>query len=98
MSTPSLVKQPAESRVYVMDFSGLLAQGETLTGVTSVSYSSPSGDAALTLVGSATYSGVYAQQRISGGTSGKYYTVTFVVTTSLGNTLEGEGILQVRNL
>jgi len=94
MPTPSLIKQPAESRLYTMDFSGLLARGETLAGVTSVT-ATPTG---LTLVDPPTYSGVYASQRISGGTSGTRYTVTFLVTTSAGNTLEGEGILQVKDL
>lgn len=94
MSTPSLIKQPAESRLYTMDFSGLLGQGETIAGVTSVT-ATPSG---LTLSGGPTFSGVFANQRIAGGTSGQKYTVTFLVTTSGGNTLEGEGILQVKDL
>ena len=96
MSVPSLVKQPSENRVYVMDFSGLMSKGETIASVTSVTYTGP--DVALTLSGPVTYSGVYAQQRIEGGTSGIKYKVTFVVTTSLGNTLQGEGLLQVKDL
>lgn len=94
MSTQTLIKQPAESRLYSIDFSPLLAVGETVTGVTSVA-ATPSG---LTLSGSPTYSGAFAQERISGGTTGVRYKVTFTVTTSLSNTLEGEGILSVQNL
>jgi hypothetical protein len=94
MSAPSLVKQPAESRMYTMDFSPLLGTGETLTGVTSVTAL----PADLTLSGVPTYSGVFAQQRIAGGTAGVKYVVTFLVTTSGGNTLEGEGVLQVKAL
>lgn len=94
MSTPSLIKQPGESRLYEFDFSPLLAAGEVLTGVTSVTVT-PDG---LTLSGSAAYSGATVQQRIAGGTTGTRYVVTVVVTTSLGNTLEVEGILQVRDL
>jgi hypothetical protein len=94
MSTPSLIKQPAENRLYSMDFSGLLAVGETIAGVSSV-VATPSG---LTLVGSPSYSGVYAMQRISGGTANTRYKVTFVVTTTAGNTLEGEGYLQVKDI
>lgn len=94
MSVPSLIKQPSESRLYSMDFSALLAKGETLSSVSSV-VSTPAG---LTLSGAASVSGVFAQQRITGGTSGIEYIVTFVVLTSAGNTLEGEGILQVKDL
>ncbi len=94
MSVPSLIKQPAESRMYVMDFSALLGQGETLAGVTSVTVD----QVGLTLSGVPTYSGAYAQQRIEGGTSGTRYKITFLVTTTLSNTLSGEGILQVKDL
>jgi len=96
VSTPSAVKQPAESRLFAMDFTALLGVGETLAGVTSVTAlpASP----ALTLSGAATYSGAFASQRILGGTAGVRYKVTFVVTTSASNTLEGEGILQVKDL
>ena len=91
---PSLIKQPAESRLYTMDFSALLASDETISSVTSVTDDS-SDD--LTL-GSPTYSNTTASVRISGGTSGKTWKVTFVVATSAGNTLEGEGLLSVRDL
>lgn len=77
-----------------MDFAALLARGETLTAVSSV-VASPSG---LTLSGIAAVSGTLAQQRISGGVSGKEYKVTFIVTTTAGNTIEGDGILQVKDL
>ena len=98
MSVPSLTKQPAESRMFTMDFSGLLSPGETITGVTSVTYEEADGDATLTLSGAPTYSGVFASQRIAAGTANKVYKVTFLVTTSGGNTVEGEGLLQVREL
>jgi hypothetical protein len=96
VATESLIKQPAESRVFSMNFAAMLAAGETLAGVTSVTYTG--GDALLTLSGPAAYSGAVAQQRILGGTDGMEYKVTFIVTTSQGNILEGEGVLQVRNL
>jgi hypothetical protein len=77
-----------------MDFSALLARGETLASVTSA-VATPAG---LTLSGPATVSGVLAQQRILGGTTNVEYKVTFVVLTSAGNILEGEGYLQVKDL
>lgn len=94
MPTPSLIKQPSESRLYSMDFSPMLAHGETIASVTSC-VATPVG---LTLSGAPAASTVFAHQRILGGTSGVRYTVTFVVLTSLGNTLEAEGILQVKDL
>lgn len=91
---PTLTKQPAEDRLFEMEFVGLLGPDETLNGVISVT-ATPTG---LTLSGAPTYEGSIAKQRISGGTNGTTYKVTFVVTTSEGNTLEGEGKLKVRDL
>ena len=89
-----LVKQPAESRRYEFDFSNLLAVGETVTGVTSVS-ATPTG---LTIASENVNSdadGCTAQ--ISVGTDGTRYTVVAVVTTSDSNTLEGQAILLVKD-
>jgi hypothetical protein len=94
MAASSLIKQPAESRLYTMDFAANMDEGETISGVTSVA-ATPSG---LTLSGPATFSDTRAFQRIAGGTAGVSYKVTFLVTTSAGNTLEGEGLLLVRDL
>jgi len=91
---PSVIKQPAESRLFTMEFAALLATGETLAGVTSVT-DDPTGT--LTLTGE-TYSGSQASVRIAGGTDGVTYKITFVVTTSAGNTLEAEGLLKVEDL
>lgn len=94
MATQTLLKQPGENRLYSMEFAALLAEGETLSNVLSVSIS-PSG---LTTSGSPSYSGTIAQQRLYGGTAGVLYKVTFTVTTSQSNTLQGEGYLQVKDL
>ena len=94
MAITTLTKQPAESRLYSMDFSPLLADALTVSSVTSVTVA-PSGP---TLSGAATVNGVYAYQRILGGTAGVTYKVTFVVVDSAGNILEGEGMLVVRDL
>lgn len=93
MAVQTLIKQPAESRLYSMDFSNLLAPGETLSSVTSVT-----ADVAGLTLGSPTCSGVFAYSQISSGTADVRYKVTFVVVTSAGNTLEGEGTLQVKDL
>jgi len=89
----TLIKQPAESRLYTMSFASLLLPGETVAGVTSVT-ASPAG---LTLVGSPTFGANLAKQRISGGADKVTYKVTYLVTTSAGNTLEAEGFLKVRD-
>jgi hypothetical protein len=75
-------KDPAESLPYTFDFAGQLVQGETVSGVTSVS-ATPSG---LTLSGAPVLNGSIVTQRITGGTSGARYLVSAQVTTSQGNT------------
>jgi len=97
---PTLEKQPSEGLLYDMEFLGRLAEGETLTAVTSFT-AVPNIDTApldtpLT-IGTPAASGTRAQARISAGTSGTKYKITVVVTTSASNTLEGEGYLFVRN-
>lgn len=85
-----LRKQPAESRIYEFEFGANMSAGETLSSATVVS--TPTG---LT-VGSPTYSGTKVQVRLSGGTTAVKYKLTCTVTTSLSNTLELDGYLDVR--
>jgi hypothetical protein len=90
----SRVKQPSESRLYNMDFDELLEEtGETIATVESI-VASKTG---LTL-GPPAISGSKVQFRISGGMANNSYIITVKVTTSLGNTLEGEGLLKVREI
>lgn len=77
-----------------MEFMPLMDADETITSVTSVT-ALPAG---LTLVGVPTFAGTMAQQRIAGGVDSITYKVTFIVVTSKGNTLEGEGNLVVKNI
>ncbi len=98
-----LEKQPAESRLYDMDFSPKMIQSpaEQITSVDSVGQEevavdgtvSPTTD--LTFPSSATFSDQVAQQRIEDGNDGITYKVTYTVSTDLGNTLEAEGLLLV---
>jgi hypothetical protein len=94
VGTETLIKQPAESRLYSMDFAPNLDVGETLASVVRVTVDRTG----LVLNGSPTYSGTKAFQRIESGSAGTNYKITFVITTSSGNTLEAEGYLQVRDL
>lgn len=79
-----------------MDFSALLASGETLTGAGTATVDKTT--APVLTLGAASVSGSIAQFRISGGVANTEYKVTLVVTTSAGNTLEGEGIVQCKDL
>lgn len=100
----TLDKQPAESRLFDMDFSPRLAAAESLTGTPTVTEETVDQDTgALTpsvdlTFGTATVSGQIAQVRISGGTDGVLYKVTFVATTDLSNTVEAEGFLLVQDI
>lgn len=97
MSTPTLIKQPAESRLYTMDFTPLLSEGIVLASVVSVAQAHDA-DADPLVINAPTFVGPHATTRVSGGESGNKYKLTFLVTDSAGNTLESEGYLQVVNL
>lgn len=88
---PTLEKQVNESRLYTFNFSANLANVETLTGVTLFS-AAPSG---LT-TGTPIFAGKLVQNRISGGVTDTLYKITVRVTTSDGNTLEGDAHLFVK--
>ena len=84
-----LVKQPGETRQFSMDFSSLLADGETLSGPSITS--TPSG---LT-VGSPSVSGSKILFDLSSGTHPVRYRLEVTVTGSGGATLVGDGSLRV---
>lgn len=99
----TLRKQPAESRLYDMDFSPRIAAGENLSGTPTVSEKTVNQETGaktsssdLTF-GSATISGQVAQVRVAGGLDDVLYEVTFLASTSLGNTVEAEGLLLVQD-
>ena len=99
----TLSKQPSESRLYDMDFEPRIAELETLTGTPAVSEKTINQDTGVKTVttdltlGIATASGQTAQVRISGGLDGVLYEVTFKANTSLGNSVEAEGLLLVQD-
>lgn len=92
-----LVKQPSESRVYAVDFSANLTSSETIAASPAPTVTATPSGLTITSVASDT-TGKKVQFRVSGGTNGIQYKVTSVVVTSLGNTLEEEGILIVKDL
>lgn len=94
MAISSVTLLLGESRLCTMDFSALLARGETITAVASVSadlHTTPA-----LLIGVATFSAGLVQFRVGGGLQDSRYKLTVFVTTSAGNTLDGEGYLQCR--
>ena len=99
-----LEKQPSENRLYTMSFSPKMEDGETITGVDSVAQvlvaedGTESATTDLDLSSPATSSVQNAQQRIGAGLDNSTYKVTFIVTTSLSNTLEADGLLHVCDL
>lgn len=94
MAIQTLVKQPAESRLYSMDFAANLGTAG-ITSVTSVT-ASPVG---LT-IGASSVNGTKVSFRCSGGTDGVTYKITAIIVDSSTdpNTLEGEGNLRVQEL
>ena len=100
----TLDKQPAEDRLFDMDFSPRLSALENLTGTPTVTQElvdQNTGALSATtdlVIGTATVSGQIAQVRISGGVDGNLYKVTFLSTTDGANTVEADGYLLVQNI
>ena len=90
-----LCKQPAEKRKFSMDFSNLLASGESITTISSVTSEEIDGGASdLTITGQ-TLNGSIVDMFIECGTSGKTYLVEVTVNTNGSQILQGDGILYV---
>ena len=96
-------KTPEEVRPFGMNFSGLLASGESLAGVTSVTYTVEDGGGGTTsdlTIGSPSYSNStnIATVSIGGGKPGVKYRIMFIVTTTTAGTiLRSDGLLNVTN-
>ena len=88
------VKPVGETQIILADFSERLDTNDTITSVDSVSVA-PTGPTILSSVKNATNTGVLV--KISGGTANKRYVVTTTVTTTGGETLVGDGDLQVES-
>jgi len=90
-----LCKQPAEKRKFSMDFSQLLATGEILTSISSVTSEKIDGSASdLTITGT-TINGNQVEMFIEDGTTGNTYRVEITVNTNGSQILQGDGILYV---
>lgn len=94
-----LLKQPSETRNYIMDFTNLLGT-DVISSVTSVSHTLRGGDTSDLVLGTASVigSGMKVAFNISSGTHYNTYRVAVLVTTIAGQTLEGDGMLIVSNI
>lgn len=96
-----LTKQPWENILFDMQLSDRMRSGDTITSVDSVSFTNMGQIAGSTdiALGSPVHdSGTLAQVRIDAGQDGENYRVTFRVLTTGGDSIEGDGMLYVRDL
>jgi hypothetical protein len=92
-------KQPSEKRSYTMDFSNLMATGETIESdpAPSVVSEKRGGGASDLTISDVTISGQTLTMWIEGGTHASVYRIEASITTSTGQELEGDGILKIRD-
>ena len=91
-----LEKQPGEARYYSMDFSNLMVTGETIQAQTVVSELRGGGTSDLT-INNTSISGQTVIMKIAGGTDRHVYRVQATITTSGDQTLQGDGILKIKD-
>jgi len=98
MAPNSLTKQPSEVRSYTMDFSNLMITGETITSIVSVTSSRIGGDGASELIiTDKVIDGQTITMTIASGLNRQKYITEVIIMTSAGQTLEGDGMLQVKD-
>lgn len=96
MYTGTTTKQPREVRNYALDLSEALMAGDAVVSATAeVLCLKNETDTDLTATVESTSSSA-VQLVVSGGTGGENYKVSVLTTTSLGETLEDEIMIRVR--
>lgn len=95
-----LCKQPAEKRRFSMEFASLLVKNETISTIDSITSETIDGNVSDLIIsvpsivdGQSILSKIECW--IEAGTSGLKYRVEILLTTSDGQILEGDGILNV---
>jgi hypothetical protein len=96
-----LFKQPGESRLYNFDFTALIVAGTTLDNahvptVTAVAVGNVANSSPLSVSQKAVLSPM-VQVRLADGSDGEDYRVSVLTTDLLGNILEMDGIIKVRD-
>ena len=94
----TFIKQPAESYVIAIEWLGRLPIGATLSSGTVSAVNMATGLTDNTVLASttATISGTQARVKVTGGTTGTDFKVTFLCTFSTGDVLEEDIIMMVR--
>lgn len=99
-----LYKQPSERRKITMDFTNTLATGETISSITSITSELLGGGASDLTIPAVGYSNTINSDAnkillwVEGGTDGSTYRVEVQVVTTVGQKLEGDGILRVTDI
>ncbi len=94
----ALEKQEGEAKTFTWDFTADL-QGATISSITSTAQTNLGRvtSSVPVALGTASFNTNQVQARIGSGTHGEDYKMTALVLDSNGNTLELDGLLQVRN-
>ena len=92
-----VTKQPGESRVLAFEFADVLASGETLSSVTSITSASEGliTGSVMPSFTAGSISGTQVRTMVTGGTDREAYRVVCLVVDSSGQTLEGDAVLFV---
>jgi hypothetical protein len=90
-------KPASSSDSYVLDFVDSIPAGSSIStqSVTASVYSGTDASPSAIISGSATASGTQVTQKVTGGTVGVIYQLTWTVTTSGGLTLKKLGFLAI---
>ena len=87
----TLLKTTAEIKLYTFDFSDDMEVGQTIVGAPVISVTPVAGKPT---IGAPTVAGQLVQTLITGGSVGDFY-VGCKIVTSVGETLEGYGMLSI---
>jgi hypothetical protein len=92
-----LCKQPTEIRQYTMDFANLMSTSEAISSITSVTAELRGGGVSDLTLSNQAISGQTVTFWIEDGTDGETHRITVIIVTDAGQTLEGDGLISVRD-
>ena len=92
-----IIKQPSEVRQLTMNFASILSDGETISSIVSVTHEKTGGETSDLTVYNEVKTDTVVAFWVSGGTNFVTYLVEITVTTSIGQTLQGDGLISIRN-
>ena len=102
LSSERLIKQPAETIKFGMEFNNALSTSETVSGITSINSEKIDGSSSDLIISSTGIETSTVSSKnslvtfwIAGGTTGHTYKLEILVNTSTSAILEGDGILYV---